>query len=217
LHLQKTITVAAVTGMSVLMIMGNTKCGTGVSSTSSGGVATVVPVYAGGLGAAPTGGTIQLPGTWISSGGKTWIWSGATGAGIGVALAAAREAAKRGADSTYVLNKQIINHPCNGQKKNHKISHWPAKVVGHLTGQAKNSNPYLDCMGLFSLQKRSGIPARIKYVYDCIAKIIELGAGTTPEWGQAAWSYKGGFVVSIRGRISEVHPINGGWGACARA
>jgi hypothetical protein len=141
----------------------------------------------------------------------------AAATGGAIAGAALAETAKRAADHRWIVNNKIINYPCKGKGQRHRIAKWTAKIAGNLTGQKKNTDPYLDCRGLSQLMKANGTPARIKYIYDCIAKIVAEGTPLAVTWGQMGWSWKGGHVVATQGRISEVKPVNGGWGACARA
>jgi hypothetical protein len=194
----------------------------GQVATSAGSVA----VYTGhGLPPQQSG-----TGTWLKVGHDNWWWWVVTGGAVSAAsikaLALAADAG-RPAQPGPIAAAALINNPCNGAsgkpKRGYtKIASWFVKITGQkLPYDPANEYLALNCYTFWQIM-RTNAPARLKYLYDCIANILTQGIPLTmaDEYrsitGKFGWSWNGGYVVADKGVIKEVKPANGGWGKCAK-
>jgi hypothetical protein len=196
-----------------------------------------VPVVATSVGAIPVYTGLGHPpqqagsGTWIKVGHGNWWWWVVTGGAVSAAsIKALALAASTGRPSqpAPLAAAALINNPCLGPQSGKpksgytKIAAWFVKITGQkLPYDKANEYPVLNCYEFWKIMGGKQVPARLKYLYDCIASILTNGIALSmaDEYrgltGWFGWSWEGGHVVADRGVIKDVKPGKGGWRKCA--
>jgi len=200
----------ALIGAFALALMGSK----GACESSSGAVSVPVAVGMGPLPYEASAGTWVRVGHSAHPSGAAWAFTAAGAAGV--ALAAAAKAADK---QVNVIHANVVSNPCYGRKASYKIARWArfTRPSGypHAPMMGADYDPYLNCGGLSNLVSRYGWPARLKWVYDCIANLFANGFPTAGPWGYG-WGAEGGsLVTTFGGRVKEVDPAFGSWKRCA--
>jgi hypothetical protein len=226
MYVRSALAAATALGTAALLTMGAQSCG----PKSGGGATTGVSIPVIGLGAAPAGGAVV--GTWVRVPGTTklmWVPVTITAAAMMHQGYEILSNAEKIPNASALTGR--LNDPCKGKDwPTYKIAKWTAKLPAALQGKVtgrKGYSPYLDCYYYqrFTSKKKFGLPARIKYLYDCIANIIANGSVRYQQGLSSAkvpsimiWEWKDGYIITgTTGRINEINPVDGGWGNCARA
>lgn len=188
-----------------------------------GSTAATVPVY---TGVSPP--SASTAGTWLHLKGKgdlaKWaFWATLAADGVMGPYTFAHRVRKSGDENSkgWKISVAMLNSPCrdsNGRTRPrfYKLAQWAAGLPTNKTTTPQNSNPVLDCLGFYGILSEQPVPARLKYMWDCIANILAAGQALTMDYHRASWAYKGGHVVVKDGRVVEAKPAGSGWGECAR-
>jgi hypothetical protein len=225
MRISKAAMMLPIVGLAALMLMGNTKCGTG---TSIGGGAASSPQIYTGLGEPPA---VALPGQWVRVRGNVhglprwayWPLGGALAGGAGGKLASWALADSGGAHASkgtmgssgpYALN----NNPCKDRQNSYLLAKWPARTKGGVRPIGKD--PTLNCAGLKKVTAgRGGVPARWKDLLDCLTVIMTKGTPfRSAATGNTAFTYgTAAVIVNSADKVIGAYPPKGvSWAECAK-
>lgn len=194
-----------------LMLLGNTKCQSiGTSSSSTG-------LSAGG-------GAVAIPNLHIhvrNAAGQTVAAASLIAAAAWAHHTLASTPATIAAAAGDVPVAYGVGDPCYKHSKKTGKATDPYgsghKIATFSVGRVLGGWPYLDCSGMRKAIRDHGLPARIKSIVQCIAVIMTKGSVTR---GPGLVTYRfGDGVVNIDSelaRITSATPANGTWSKCAR-